>query len=284
MQSSLAVDEVRQIAFADFFLPALTLGGPRGDRLDTRDSFGTLVEHKENQGLETERIAFAAYRQFKLRPVDDYRVGLSYQLERKLPEQAAYSIARALAPIGEATWRWVDELIDPKTRRRAEGAPRRGRAQRALDAGLRAGLRALPALDPARRERPGDRARGGRDTPSPIRAREFPRTSSSVPAARARTAATPTRAWARATATRWWAGASCSPARSSTCTGSRRRSERAVFHDLGDAADERKALNGNPTYGIGARLRTLAGPLALDLAYAENPRKFRVVFSVSVAF
>lgn len=116
MHSALAVDKTRQVGYADFYLPPLALGGPFGDRVDTRDSFGTLFEHKDNQGLDTRRIAFAAYRQFKLvRPIDDYRVGLSYQFERKLPEGADESIARALAPEAEATWRWVDSVIDPKS-------------------------------------------------------------------------------------------------------------------------------------------------------------------------
>ena len=38
------------------------------------------------------------------------------------------------------------------------------------------------------------------------------------------------------------------------------------------------------SYGLGARYRTPAGPLALDLAYAERDRKFRIAFSVTVAF
>ena len=58
----------------------------------------------------------------------------------------------------------------------------------------------------------------------------------------------------------------------------------AVFTDIGDAGEDSTALNANPSYGVGARWRTPAGPLALDLAYAENTRKWRVSFSVSVAF
>jgi translocation and assembly module TamA len=38
------------------------------------------------------------------------------------------------------------------------------------------------------------------------------------------------------------------------------------------------------SYGVGARFRTPAGPLALDLAYAERDRKFRLAFSVTIAF
>jgi hypothetical protein len=58
----------------------------------------------------------------------------------------------------------------------------------------------------------------------------------------------------------------------------------AVFTDIGDAADTPKAWNGNPSYGVGARFKTPAGPFAIDLAYAHDPRKFRLAFSVTVAF
>jgi len=58
----------------------------------------------------------------------------------------------------------------------------------------------------------------------------------------------------------------------------------AVFFDLGDAADSVKDWEPNRGYGAGVRYKTAAGPLALDVAYAERDRKFRLSFSVSVAF
>ena len=58
----------------------------------------------------------------------------------------------------------------------------------------------------------------------------------------------------------------------------------AVFVDVGDATDSSKEWKGKPSYGPGVRFKTPAGPLALDLAYAQDPRKFRLSFSVSIAF
>ena len=58
----------------------------------------------------------------------------------------------------------------------------------------------------------------------------------------------------------------------------------AVFADVGDAKDNTRDWRPNPSYGVGARFRTPAGPFALDLAYAQEPRKFRLAFSVTVAF
>ena len=59
----------------------------------------------------------------------------------------------------------------------------------------------------------------------------------------------------------------------------------AVFYDVGRAGDEPKGLfpllSG---VGAGARWRSPAGPLALDLAYSVRDRKVRPVFSISIAF
>jgi outer membrane translocation and assembly module TamA len=58
----------------------------------------------------------------------------------------------------------------------------------------------------------------------------------------------------------------------------------AAFVDVGDAKDSQEDLKPNPSYGVGARFKTPAGPFAIDLAYAQDPRKFRLAFSVTVAF
>jgi translocation and assembly module TamA len=53
---------------------------------------------------------------------------------------------------------------------------------------------------------------------------------------------------------------------------------------VGDAADSTKEWEALKSYGVGARYRTPAGPLAIDLAYADRDRKFRLAFSVTIAF
>ncbi|MCM2329592.1 MAG: BamA/TamA family outer membrane protein, partial [Lysobacter sp.] len=58
----------------------------------------------------------------------------------------------------------------------------------------------------------------------------------------------------------------------------------AVFLDVGDAGDAAGDLRANKGYGVGVRWRTPAGPLAIDIAYADRDRKARLVFSVAVAF
>ena len=58
----------------------------------------------------------------------------------------------------------------------------------------------------------------------------------------------------------------------------------AVFVDAGDAAERFGDLNPALGYGVGARWRTPAGPLAIDLAWGERFQQLRVQFSVAIAF
>jgi translocation and assembly module TamA len=58
----------------------------------------------------------------------------------------------------------------------------------------------------------------------------------------------------------------------------------AVFADVGDAADSSSSWTPNKSFGVGARYKTPAGPLGVDVAYAERDRKVRLSFSVTVAF
>ncbi len=58
----------------------------------------------------------------------------------------------------------------------------------------------------------------------------------------------------------------------------------ALFYDVGDADNDLLRIRWARGYGAGARWRTLAGPLALDLAYGERDRKWRVHFAIAIAF
>ena len=58
----------------------------------------------------------------------------------------------------------------------------------------------------------------------------------------------------------------------------------AVFVDEGDAADRVTTLHLNQGIGAGVRFKTPAGPIALDLAYGREVKKFRLDFSVGIAF
>lgn len=58
----------------------------------------------------------------------------------------------------------------------------------------------------------------------------------------------------------------------------------AAFVDAGDAAARFSDLSPALGYGLGARWRTPAGPLAVDVAWGERFQQLRVHFSVAIAF
>jgi translocation and assembly module TamA len=57
-----------------------------------------------------------------------------------------------------------------------------------------------------------------------------------------------------------------------------------VFVDVGDAAPSFVTMKMAVGYGIGARVRTPAGPLFLDVAYGQRPRDLSIHFSLGIAF
>ena len=58
----------------------------------------------------------------------------------------------------------------------------------------------------------------------------------------------------------------------------------AVFYDAGNAVDDRHDFKPARGYGGGVRWRSPFGRLALDVAYGEQVRQFRLHFSVGVSF
>lgn len=57
-----------------------------------------------------------------------------------------------------------------------------------------------------------------------------------------------------------------------------------VFVDAGDAAESFGDMKIAVGYGVGARVRTPAGPLFLDVAYGQRERDLRLHFSLGIAF
>ena len=58
----------------------------------------------------------------------------------------------------------------------------------------------------------------------------------------------------------------------------------AAFVDVGDAAKDWRSLDSKQGIGFGARIKTPAGPIALDLAYGRQVRKARLDISIAIAF
>jgi translocation and assembly module TamA len=289
LQSAVRADAKRQIGYADVYLPQGLFARwmpdwlvRRLDRYHAKDSVGVLAEHTEIQGLETRRFAVAGYRQFTLDPVET-RIGLSYQIERTRPEGGEGQQKRALAPVLACTWRHVDDLFDPKRGgvlnvQVAAGARALGSTQDFVKTYaqyqmwipvsvtnqvlLRAEVGRTFAF--SRDGIPEDflfRAGGARSVRGYLYESLGPRQGNAVVGGRYL-------ATASADFIHWltpkWGG--------------------AVFMDVGDAADTNSDWQPKRGYGVGARYKTPAGPLALDVAYAERDRKVRIAFSVTVAF
>jgi translocation and assembly module TamA len=58
----------------------------------------------------------------------------------------------------------------------------------------------------------------------------------------------------------------------------------ALFYDVGDANDDIWHVKWAKGYGVGARWKTLAGPLGLDVAYGQQDHRWRIHFAISIAF
>lgn len=58
----------------------------------------------------------------------------------------------------------------------------------------------------------------------------------------------------------------------------------SVFVDAGDAAESFGAMRWAVGYGVGALVRTPAGPFFIDLAYGQRDHKLRLQFSLGIAF
>ena len=57
-----------------------------------------------------------------------------------------------------------------------------------------------------------------------------------------------------------------------------------VFVDAGDAAESFSAMKWAVGYGVGALVRTPAGPFNIDVAYGQRDHKLRLHFSLGIAF
>ena len=282
LQTSIKVSQKQQFGYVDVYLPpGLWFTRKRG-QIPFTDSFGVLAEHSDIENLTISRLALAGYRHWRLEDFE-VRAGLSYQIERSYPQGSDVRVKKALAPIVATTWRHVDNIYDPR----------------------RGGVLALQVAAGAKKVASGDdflRIYGQYQYWIPLGPKDqiYLRTEFGRTFADSREHI-PEDFLFRAggsRSNRGYAFQSLGVEEGSAIVGGRYlvtataeyvhwlndRWGAAVFTDVGDAADSVKEWEPLKSYGVGARFRTPAGPLALDLAYAERDRKFRLAFSVTIAF
>lgn len=274
LDSGLRLEQKKQTVYADVFLPP--------DGRFRRNSVGVMADTTDIAGLKTERYAFGA-QTVQQRGSVEQRLSLNWQHELREPDGAEPETSRALVPNAMWTWRRVDNLLDP----------RRGTVlQTQIGGGTRAALsdqnfvrlhtriqHYIPlgrhntltlrgeigtTLADSRRHIPQDylfRTGGA----SSVRGYAYQSLGIKEGAA---TGGGRYLGIASAEVTHWldedWGI--------------------AAFVDAGDAFDSRRDARLAVGYGLGARWRSPAGPIGIDLAYGERVRGFQLHFSLAIPF
>lgn len=269
------IEQLRQSAYADVFLPP--------DRArQQRDSFGAFVEKSDIQGLALERVAFAASR-VQQRGSIEQRFGVNWQYERQNTEGEAESTNQALTAQAGWVWRSANDPQDP-----AEGIV----AQLQLGGAAKALLSDQNFLRSYFRYSQGIPL--GKDDSLLLRGEV------GITAAPSREGI-PQDYLFRAggsNSVRGYAYQSLGVQEGSATLGGRYLLTLsaeythwldstwgvAVFADAGQAGDDRDVFKLAPGYGIGARWKSPAGPLAVDLAWGQREEELRLHFSLAVPF
>lgn len=274
LSSGLRLEQRRQSLFADIFLPPALAGH--------RDSIGALLESSDIENLKTTTGAIGVTRS-KVRGDIERSLSLRFQREDLEPLGGVESSSKALT----ANWIWVQRKVDDSFN------PRRGyvlhgefgggsdallsdqdffrsygRIVRYQPIGdedtLILRVEAGATLADSRDGIPQDFLfrTGGSQT---VRGYRFESlgVQDGVATVGARYLATTSAEYVRWFKDPWGV---------------------ATFIDAGDAADEPSDLDLRVGYGIGARWRSPAGPLALDLAWAHQDDRLRMHFSIAIAF
>jgi translocation and assembly module TamA len=291
----LRADRISQLGYADINLPITSKG--------YRDSFGVLAERSRNQGLTTRRQGVGVARA-QNRGIIETRLSLAFQREQRdidpdlAPDAVPVNNAPrdALALNYSWTWRNVDNVLDPRSGQVINAQIGGGAKALLSDQNFVRGIFKIQQywtvfkrdLFTVRFEGgiTGAESRIGVPEEFLFRAggaqsiRGYGYQSIGVSEGNATVGG---RYLVAGTAEYvHWLGASTtgpSIAQSTPKWGV------AFFYDVGRATDSPKnlfpLLSG---VGAGARWRSPAGPLALDLAYSVRDRKVRPVFSISIAF
>jgi translocation and assembly module TamA len=274
LSSGLHLDQKRQIGFGEVYLPPTGRG--------FQDSFGALGEHTDIEGLRTDRGAVGVARTRKRGRVDA-RLELKFQRERQEVSGIPTQFVNALTLDYLWSWKHVDNPLDP----------RRGQV---LTLEVGGGSKALLSTQNFVRSY-------GRYQ------QYFPVGRSDVLIGRAELGYTaapsrdgiPQEFLFRAGGTgsvRGYDYQSLGVDENGAVVGGRYLVTAsaeyvhwltdkwgiATFYDIGDAADSRATFQWHAGYGVGARWKSPAGPLAIDLAYGQQERQFRIHFAVAAVF
>jgi translocation and assembly module TamA len=291
----LRADRIGQLGYADINLPITSKG--------YRDSFGVLAERSRNQGLTTTRQGVGVARA-QNRGIIETRLSLAFQREQRDVDQTISSDA---APVNNAprdalalnyswTWRNVDNVLDPRSGQVINAQIGGGAKALLSDQNFLRGIFKIQQywtvfnrdLFTVRFEGGITAAESRVGVPEEFLFRAGGAQSirgygyQSVGVSEGNATVGGRYLVAGTAEYVHWLGA---PTTGPSNAQSLPKWGVAVFYDVGRANDSPKdlfpLLSG---VGVGARWRSPAGPLALDLAYSVRDKKVRPVFSISIAF
>lgn len=274
LQTGVRIEQLRQSAFADVFFPP--------DEQQRRDGVGTVIEHSDIENLDIDRFAVGVMRLQKLGSIEQ-QLGINWQNERQAPQGAVATTNRALTAQAGWTWRHAVDPLDP-----AEGLSLQfqigGGSKHLLSdqSFVRTYLRysqgvPLGASDALlfRGELGVTFAESSQGIPQDFlfrtggsnSVRGYPYLSLGVPQGSAivggRYLVTLSGEYTHWLTPTWGA---------------------AVFVDAGNAVDDLQEMSLAVGYGVGARWRSPAGPLGIDVAYGQRDGTLRLDFSLAIPF
>jgi translocation and assembly module TamA len=274
LNTGLRIEQKKQTAFADIIFPP--------DAAQRRNSLGVMAQATDIQGLRTERIAIGGQQAWTRGEVET-RLSLTWQDERLEPDGAPDSINRALVPNAAWTWRHVDDPFNTRdgiVLQGQVGAASKailstqnfirlyGRFQQFFPVGERdtvtlrgeIGYTIAPSRDGIPQEYVF--RTGGTNT---VRGYSFEslgvQDGSAIVGGRYMT--TLSTEYTHWFDPRWGI---------------------AAFVDAGNAVDDLTDVSLAVGYGLGARWRTPAGPIAVDVAYGQRSESVQLHFSLAIPF
>lgn len=274
LNTGLRIEQKKQTAFADIIFPP--------DAAQRRNSVGVMAQATDIQGLRTERIAIGGQQAWTRGEVET-RLSLTWQDERLEPDGAPDSINRALVPNAAWTWRHVDDPFNTRdgiVLQGQVGAASKailstqnfirlyGRFQQFFPVGERdtvtlrgeIGYTIAPSRDGIPQEYVF--RTGGTNT---VRGYSFEslgvKDGSAIVGGRYMT--TLSTEYTHWLDPRWGI---------------------AAFVDAGNAVDDLTDVSLAVGYGLGARWRTPAGPIAVDVAYGQRSESVQLHFSLAIPF
>jgi translocation and assembly module TamA len=283
LQTGVRIDQTGGFAYADLSFPPRPSG--------TRDSVGVLYEDSEVEALDIQRYGIGAARTQVRGPRDarhiETRLAVNYEHERRRTPLLPEVETRALSTTYTWTRRNVDSIIDPRRGNIVTLEGTVGGSRAATDAIFLRGYSRLVQYFPVGATDAvilrGELGYVSADTTDIVPTKFLFRTGGTTTIRGYNYESIGVRRGGAVTGGRVLTIASAEYVKWLPTVGGGNWGA-AAFIDVGDAADRFGDLDPAFGIGVGARYRTLAGPIAVDLAYGARERSIRLHFSVAIAF